>query len=54
MKSVQDQYLESLTPKEKQAYEIAKSYLGTLFTLEKTTGYINWIKTKSNPFPSVP
>lgn len=48
MKSVHDQYLESLTPKEKQAYEIAKSYLGTLFTLEKTTGYINWMKSTSN------
>ena len=37
-----DLYLESLTPKEKQAYEIAKSYLGSLFTLEKTTGFIAW------------
>ncbi len=37
-----DLYMESLTPKEKQAYEIAKSYLGSLFTLEKTTGFIAW------------
>ena len=52
MKSMQEQYLESLSPKEKQAYEIARSYLGTLFTLEKTTGYINWIKSKSPPIIS--
>jgi hypothetical protein len=48
MKSPTELYLESLTPKEKQAYEIAKSYLGSLFNLEKTTGFIAW-RTRSNP-----
>jgi len=53
MKSMQEQYLESLTQKEKQAYELARTYLGTLFTLEKTTGYMIWVKNKSNPSASL-
>lgn len=48
-----DQYLASLTPKEKQAYEIAKSYLGSLFTLEKTTGFVAWTSSTNGSNPPV-
>ena len=36
------QYIESLTPKERKAYEIAKSHLGTSFDLEKSRGFQTW------------
>lgn len=36
-------YLESLSPKEKQAYEVAKKHLGSLLTIEKTNGYKKWM-----------
>lgn len=45
------EYIMSLSEKEKKALEIAKSHLGSLFTLCKTTGYIQWLKqnkTKKN------
>jgi hypothetical protein len=38
------EYINSLSEKEKKALEIAKNHLGTLFTLCKTTGYIQWKK----------
>ena len=38
------EYMNSLSEKEKKALEIAKNHLGTLFTLCKTTGYIQWKK----------
>jgi hypothetical protein len=37
-----EEYLASLEPKEKQAYEIAKKNLGSLLALEKTNHYIKW------------
>jgi type IV secretory pathway TrbF-like protein len=40
--SLQEEYLSSLNPKERQAYEIAKKNLGSLLTLEKTNHYIKW------------
>lgn len=46
---MEEDYLLSLTPKEKMAYEIAKSHLGTLFTLSKTSGYLQWKKAQDNP-----
>jgi hypothetical protein len=46
---MEEDYLSSLTPKEKMAYEIAKSHLGTLFTLSKTSGYLQWKKAQDNP-----
>lgn len=39
-----DLYLESLTPKEKQAYLIAKDHLKSLFDLENTNGYLQWLQ----------
>lgn len=38
-------YLETLNEKELQAYHIAKSHLGMSFTLEKSNGFLNWVKT---------
>lgn len=46
---MEENYLLSLTSKEKMAYEIAKSHLGTLFTLSKTSGYLQWKKAQDNP-----
>ena len=41
--SKEDQYIESLSRKEKQAYEIAKSHLGSSFDLNKSLGFIKWL-----------
>ena len=41
---LEQQYINSLSEKEKKALEIAKKHLGSLFTLCKTTGYIQWKK----------
>ena len=51
-----EEYLASLNPKEKQAYEIAKKSLGSLLTLEKTNHFIKWNETRlrslvGNTFP---
>jgi hypothetical protein len=35
-------YVESLSEKELKAYNIAKSHLGTSFSLEKSRGFIDW------------
>ena len=44
-------YLESLNKKEFQAYNIARSHLGSSFELSKSIGFIQWkikISQKSN------
>lgn len=43
------EYLDSLDVKEKQAYEIAKSHLGSTFHLMKSNGFIDWKKNKIIP-----
>jgi hypothetical protein len=49
MTSLVEEYLASLTPKERQAYEIAKKHLGSLLTVEKTNHYLKWVqKTKTS------
>ena len=45
-KTLGELYVESLSPKELQAYLIAKSHLGTSFHLEKSVGYLKWKKKK--------
>ena len=40
--SLLDLYMETFTPKELQAYHIAKSHLGSTFSLEKSNGFIEW------------
>jgi hypothetical protein len=37
-----DLYMETFTPKELQGYHIAKSHLGSTFSLEKSNGFIEW------------
>lgn len=38
-------YIETLSPKEKKAYLIARDHLGMSFTLEKSVGFLQWKKT---------
>ena len=44
-------YLSSLNEKERQAYEIAKLHLGSLFNVENTNGYIMWEKKRNSSKP---
>ena len=39
-----DKYLQSLNEIEKIAIKIAKEDLGSSFNLEKSIGFLNWIK----------
>tara|TARA_B110000967_G_scaffold207760_1_gene257939 strand:+ start:956 stop:1102 length:147 start_codon:yes stop_codon:yes gene_type:complete len=41
-------YIETFTQKELKAYEIAKSHLGMSFQIEKSIGYLEWLKTKKS------
>ena len=41
-------YLQSMTEKERKAYEVAKTHLGTLFTLYKTAGFLQWKKKQDS------
>ena len=41
-----EEYLDSLTEKEKKAYVIAKDHLGSSFSLEKSIGFIKWRNNK--------
>ena len=36
------QYLDTLSEKEKKAYHIAKSHLGSSFQLEKSNTFLQW------------
>jgi hypothetical protein len=38
------QYLASLTPKQYKAYEIAKNHLTMSFQIEKSNGFLGWVK----------
>jgi len=44
--NVYDLYLNSLSEKEKKAYNIAKGHLGMSFQLEKSLGYLKWYDGK--------
>lgn len=41
-------YLLSMTEKERKAYDVAKTHLGTLFTLYKTAGFLQWKKKQDS------
>jgi hypothetical protein len=41
------EFMASLDEKELMAYNIAKSHLGTMFSLEKSNAFIEWLKKKS-------
>ena len=38
------EYIQSLTPKQKKAYEIAKDHLKDSFQIEKSNGFLQWHK----------
>ncbi len=38
------EYVKQLSEKESKAYNIAKSHLGSSFSLEKSRGFIDWKK----------
>ncbi len=42
------EYINTFTKKEKQAYDIAKEHLGMSFQVNKSIGYRDWLKTKTN------
>jgi len=44
---LEQEYLSSLSEKERMGYEIAKDYLGSTFHLQKSNGYIDWFKKKN-------
>ena len=39
-----DEYMKTLTEKERTAYEIARAHLQSSFQLEKSNGFIQWKK----------
>lgn len=39
-----EQYIKTFSKKELQSYEIAKNHLGTSFQLEKSNGFLKWMK----------
>ncbi len=43
-KKVETEYINSLTEIEKKGYEIAKSHLGSSFSLKKSIGFKQWKK----------
>jgi hypothetical protein len=46
-------YIESLSEKEKKAYEIAKHHLGMSFQLDKSVGFLKWKKTYDSKHSSL-
>ena len=40
------EFLDSLNEKERIAYHIAKSHLGTMFSLDKCNAFLDWVKTE--------
>jgi hypothetical protein len=40
------EFLDSLNDKERMAYHIAKSHLGTMFSLEKCNAFLEWVKDR--------
>ena len=41
-----EEYIKQLTPFEQSAHRIAKSHLGSSFSLKKSNGYLKWISKK--------
>lgn len=44
-----NEFLASLDEKELIAYNIAKSHLGTLFSLDKSNAYLEWLAQSKVP-----
>jgi hypothetical protein len=47
--TLKQEYLASLDDKETIAYNIAKGLMGTLFTLEKSNHYLEWLDARKKP-----
>ncbi len=45
--SLVNEFLASLNDKEMIAYNIAKSHLGTLFSLVKSNAYLEWLERRN-------
>ena len=43
-----DNYLKSLGEKDLKAYHIAKDHLGSSFSVEKSVGFLTWLKSCSS------
>ena len=48
---LEEQYMQQLTPNQKQAYTIAKRNLGSSFNLSRSIGFLDW--KKSLPAPTI-
>jgi hypothetical protein len=46
LKTLDQQYLETLSEKERKSYEIAKEHLGMSFQLDKSVGYLKWLNRR--------
>jgi hypothetical protein len=44
-------YVKSMSEKELKGYHIAKSHLGDSFQLEKSIGFLEWLKKNPDPDP---
>ena len=42
------EFLDSLNEKERMAYHIAKSHLGTMFSLNKCNAFLEWAKLRES------
>lgn len=40
------EFLDSLNDKERMAYHIAKSHLGTMFSLDKCNAFLEWVNDR--------
>jgi hypothetical protein len=40
------EYIKNMSEKELKAYHIAKEHLGDSFQLEKSIGFLDWLKTQ--------
>jgi len=51
-KELLEKYMQTMTPKEYKGYQIAKSHLKESFQLEKSVGFLQWVKqNNSNDAP---
>ena len=47
-KNLIQNYLDQMTENEKKSLGIAKDHLGSSFSLEKSIGFISWLKKNKN------
>lgn len=52
-KDFKNEYLQNISEKELKAYHIAKDHLGESFQLEKSTGFLEWVKKTIQNQPSL-